>query len=136
MHKKLLAIVLGCMAASACSSTLESRNGAQGGVGVAYMAPMRMLNIVATRGPAGVEPSQTQIRNAQNAFVSASSAVATATGAEATTRAEAETARAALAALAADAPAAVRTTLTEANTKETNGPGARRHSGDFRCRYQ
>lgn len=109
----LIALLVG-----GCSSTLESRDGTRGGVGAAYMAPMRMLNLVATRGPAAIEPTQTQVRNAQAAFVAASSAATTATNNEATARAEALAARAAVNALLATDPEAVRTTMTTAAAKE------------------
>ncbi|MEQ1817975.1 MAG: hypothetical protein ABL871_05135 [Terricaulis sp.] len=120
MKKRVQAfsVVVGCAVLSACASvSLESRNAENGGVGAAYMAPMRMLNLTATRGPASVEASPAALREAQAALIAASNAAATAATTAATKQTEMRTAEAAFNAVSSNDPADVRTALQTARDK-------------------
>lgn len=86
-----LLVVATAVLLSACANAIESRTAQGGGVGLAYMAPMRLLTVTATRAPA-IEPQA--ITNARNALVGAENELTAARAALTTATTEARNARA------------------------------------------
>lgn len=95
---------------SACANSIESRTAEGGGVGLAYMAPMRLLTVTATRAP----PSDSQVvAAARTSLVAAEAELRAANNAHSDARDEAVAARA-----LADAAPHIASLQTTATTKE------------------
>lgn len=92
---RMLAVAAAAIFLSACANAIESRTADGGGVGLSYMAPMRLLTITATRAP----PAETAtVATARTALVTAELELQAATTALRDARNETNAARALLAA--------------------------------------
>lgn len=119
---KLIGASALALMAAGCASTLESRNAAGGGVGVTYMAPMRLLSVTATRTPV-LEPNvQAEVNRLRDAYAAANEKIAAQiTEFDRLTREEAVL-RAAVARATTDA--ARLTAITAADTKKAERDAA------------
>lgn len=80
---RLFVLAAAAVLLSACANSIESRTAQGGGVGLAYMAPMRLLTVTATRAlpaeSAAVTRARTALVNAEAELTTATSALQTAT---------------------------------------------------------